>query len=378
MADVVEINDIEQLEQYRLAWNALLPRTPKASFFHSFDWLKLYWKHFGESQTLRVLVVRSQDTVIGIVPFCIKRESYSVGTVRVLTYPLSDWGMWYGPIGPNQAATLHMAMKHLSKTPRDWDMVDLRWTAVPKEKHCTSAKALEAVDWQPQLSAYQHGALIRIAGSDYEQYLASRSKKWRHESRRQVRVLARHGEVTFERHRPDAASQGDGNPRWDLYEDCLRISQKSWQGKSTTGNTLCHEHVRDFLQDSHAMAAKHGMLDLAILKLDGVPIAFQYNYHYQGEIFGLRMGYDRDYTKQGAGKVLLTWMIEDSFQRNDVSINLGGGDYQYKHRYQTHVETSYRVMCFPHLAWRPQGVRLTRWFKQQLAKPKQPEKATPA
>ena len=378
MADVLEINDIHQLEQYRLAWNALLPKTPKASFFHTLDWLKLYWKHFGQSQTLRVLIVRSEGNVIGIVPLCVKTEHYHVGKVRVLTYPLNDWGAWYGPIGPNQAASMHLAVKHLQSTPRDWDMVDLRWTAAPSEDYCSHANACEASDWHPQITPYQQSALIEIADNTYEQYLASRSKKWRHETRRQARVLARRGTVTFERHRPDPATQGDGEPRWDLYEDCLRISQKSWQGRSTTGNTLCHRDVRDFLKECHALAAKLGMLDIAVLKVDGVAVAFQYNYHYQGRVFGLRMGFDRDYAKQSVGKVLLSRMIEDSFEREDHSINLGVGDYDYKHRYQTHTETSYRITCYPHLALRSQGVRLTRWLKQKIAKPAMAEKTQPA
>ena len=71
MADVVEINDLEQLEDYRLAWNALLPQTPRASFFHTIDWLQTYWQSFGHPQKLRVLVVRSEGKPIGIVPLCV-------------------------------------------------------------------------------------------------------------------------------------------------------------------------------------------------------------------------------------------------------------------------------------------------------------------
>ena len=227
MADVVEINSIDQLEPYRLAWNALLPGTPKASFFHTFDWLKLYWKHYGETQKLRVLLVRSHGDIIGIVPFCVSRERYHVGSVRVLTYPLSDWGMWYGPIGSNQAATLHMAIQHLSMTRRDWDMIDLRWMNASSEQHSATQQACKTVHWKPDQTPYQQGVLIRTAEANYEDYLGSRSKKLRHEIRRQQRVLNRAGNITFQRHRPASLVEGDGEPRWDIYEECLRISQKA-------------------------------------------------------------------------------------------------------------------------------------------------------
>ena len=58
MAEVIEVNDLDQLESFRLAWNALLPETPRASFFHTYDWFQHYWKHFGSRQTMRVLVIR--------------------------------------------------------------------------------------------------------------------------------------------------------------------------------------------------------------------------------------------------------------------------------------------------------------------------------
>ena len=57
MAEVLEINRLDQLEHYRMVWDSLLPTTPRASFFHTFDWLTTYWRHFGQDQRLRVLVV---------------------------------------------------------------------------------------------------------------------------------------------------------------------------------------------------------------------------------------------------------------------------------------------------------------------------------
>ena len=56
MVEVLEINDVDELSQYRLLWNSLFRATPRATFFHTFDWLETYWRHFGHDQKLRVLV----------------------------------------------------------------------------------------------------------------------------------------------------------------------------------------------------------------------------------------------------------------------------------------------------------------------------------
>ncbi|MEM9659837.1 MAG: cellulose biosynthesis protein, partial [Planctomycetota bacterium] len=59
MADVVEVNELQQLQQYRMVWNSLWPATPRKSFFHTIDWLERLWGHFGSERKFRILVVRA-------------------------------------------------------------------------------------------------------------------------------------------------------------------------------------------------------------------------------------------------------------------------------------------------------------------------------
>jgi len=369
MADVIEIGSLEELESYRLVWDSLLPKTPQASFFHTYDWFATYWKHFGAERKMRVLIIRASGQPIGIVPLCIQRERYQIGNVRVLTYPLSDWGFWYGPIGSNQSASMFMALRHVRETARDWDMLDLRWVPAESSDGSATSRALRAAGWNPKKILYQESSVVRLTDSDWESFFASRSKKWRAETRRQLRSLERDHEVTFQRVRPAGAAGGDGEPRWDVFEDCLAISRNSWQAQSQSGNTLCHDDVEPFLRDCHGMAAKLGMLDVGLLKVDGKPAAFQYNYCYDGDIFGLRMGYDKRYDRQGLGNVVLNRTLEDSFQRGDRKLELGIGDYPFKRRIRNKVHRNYRLTCYPALAWRAQGVRITRWLKEHRPAP---------
>ena len=131
MSHIVEINDLESLESYRLLWQSLLPQTPGATFFHSLDWFEVYWKHFGpegsgDCQAMRILIVHSPEKPIGILPLVVRHESKLIGprkwrTLRTLSYPLHDWGTSYGPIGPHTTATLLAGLRHIQTTKRDWD-----------------------------------------------------------------------------------------------------------------------------------------------------------------------------------------------------------------------------------------------------------------
>lgn len=367
MAEVVEINSLEQLQPYQLAWNALFLQTPRASFFHTYDWFVTYWKHYGAGRRMRLLVIRSDSKVLGILPLCVLEEHHRLSDIRVLTYPLSDWGMWYGPLGSNPSATMFMALRHIRDTRRDWDMIDLRWTSADAHDHDVTGRAMSSVGWKAQRGLYQKTSLIRFEGTNWETYFQSLPKKWRHEIRRQERNLEKQGAVEFVRHRPGSAANGDGDERWDLFEECLDVSRQSWQANSHDGNTICHESVLPFVRDCHALAARLGMLDLAVLRVAGQPLAYQYNYHLEGKVFGLRMGYAKEARELGVGKILLSRFIEDGFHRGDRALDLGIGEFDFKMRFRTDVENSYRYSYYPWNAWRSQSVRASQWLRQQFA-----------
>jgi len=165
MSSVQEINSIEELAGYRLLWNRLLSDTREASFFQSLDWLEVYWQHFGADQKLRVLIVYSGDQPIGILPLVVRQESTRIGTLRVLTYPLSDWGSFYGPIGPNPTATLLAGLSYISRCDRDWDVVELRWVNNERCDFRRTEQAMRSAGIEGKKQAWRQAALIDLDGT---------------------------------------------------------------------------------------------------------------------------------------------------------------------------------------------------------------------
>lgn len=368
MTDVVEINDIESLRSYHLAWTALHAETPRASFFQTFEWLENYWRHHREGQTLRVLIVRASGRPIGIVPLVERVEPSRLGPIRVLTYPLDDWSAWFGPIGLNQTATLALAMKHLANGPRTWDVFVPRWTAHDTTDRGRTEHAMRLAGMPAKVEDHAITSVLQIDRfANWEAYLSSRTAKVRHEIGRQRRQLERDFEVGFTRHRPQPLRCGDGEPGWELYEQCLAIAVKSWQATSRTGNTLCHGSVAELLSDSHESAARLGMVDMNVLTLDGQPAAYYYGYHCRGEILGLRTGFDPN-LPGGAGSVLLSKLIEDSFDRGDRRLDMGVGSEAYKRRLRTTVETSSRLSHIATGAWRPRALQAAKWCARRLSR----------
>ncbi len=178
------------------------------------------------------------------------------------------------------------------------------------------------------------------------------------------RKLAEQGTVSYVRYRPGGQA-GDDSPRWDLYDACEGLARRSWQAAATDGTTLSHESVRGFLREMHETAAAAGAVDLNLLSLDGVPIAFIYGYHYRGYVYGLRRGYDGDRSRAGAGNVLLAYTLRDSFARGDRVYDMGVGSYASKRHFQTRLIPILRYSHYPPKSPRIQLLRLKRWWQSR-------------
>ena len=366
MAHVVEINQIEHLAYYRMVWKSLLAETPRATFFQSLDWLEVYWRHFGHDQQLRVMLVYEGDPLdggapIGILPLVVRSEVKNLLVTRVLTYPLADWGAFYGPVGPNTTATLLACLRHIEQTPHDWDMIDFRWTDDARR----AETAMQQVGLPSQRTVWCHSAQVDLTHG-WDVYWGSRTSKWRNNHRRNLRKLEERGAVRYEHYRPAGSAEGDADPRWDLYEHCEKVAERSWQGKSRSGTTLTHESVRAFLRDVHEVAARVGAVDMHVLFVDERPVAFAYNYALNGYVGGLRSGFDPDFSAQGAGTVLYMFALEAACRCDDHTYDLGPDYFDAKRHITNQTRTSYCYSHYPRLNLAAQGVRVRRWFKQRL------------
>jgi CelD/BcsL family acetyltransferase involved in cellulose biosynthesis len=296
---------------------------------------------------LRVLVVHEDQQALGIVPLVIRTRHHRLGTVRVLGYPLDNWGSFFGPIGADTSATLSAAFAHLTRTRRDWDLLELAAVDTLGSDRGRTAVVMAQEGLAPLTEPWHTVSLVDLAGcGDWERYWASRTSHWRNNVRRSEKLLAARGEVTYLRYRPGGVSAHETDPRWDLYYQCEQIARASWQGKSHSGTTLTHDSIRPFLRDCHHMAARVGALDLNLLLVDGQAVAFNYAYHFAGYVFGLRTGYDPQAAREGAGSVLQSKMIEDSFARGDHTYDLGPDYEQCKQPWRTEARQAYRYTHF--------------------------------
>ena len=357
------IEDPNELPSLRHDWNELATATPKAQFFQTFDWFDVYWRHHGHDQRLHLMLVRRGDAVIGIVPLVIREEQRQIGKLRVLTFPLDDWGSFYQPLTREPITVLQECIDALGKRRKRWDVLSWRW--LDPERDSTLAIEHSMQDTRMRSFPGERGVTgIIDCPTSWDEYLQQRGGKFRNNLRRWQRRVEELGTLRYEKWRPNAS---DADPvRWDLYRKCETLASQSWQGSSVTGTTLSHESVCEFLRDVHVAAAKSGAVDLNLMYLNEQPVAFEYGYWWNGYKDSLRFGYNGDVCRKGLGNLMWLETIRASIEAGDHTFDMGPGSLDYKRFFMSRSVELKTIDYFRTTAPRAQAIawkhRLSAWY----------------
>jgi hypothetical protein len=216
MIAVSEINTFEELANLRVTWRELWEKTPNASFVQSWDWLRSYWRTYGDKQELRILLVTLRTKPIGIVPLVTRHVETALGATPVLSWPKNTFVPFYGAIGPNPAATLSTAFSHVRRTQRNWKSLELPQIDEFGHDNLRTNNALRIA----RLKACRNGAVAHpvVDMSDrWDDYMGSRDVSARMEYLQSEKIIAHCGPISFHRWRPEGGKVGATDRRWDLF-----------------------------------------------------------------------------------------------------------------------------------------------------------------
>jgi hypothetical protein len=362
MPRVVELGHLHDLENMQLKWQAFVSQMPAATVFHTLDWLQIYRRRMEVGQRLRVLAVASGPHLVGILPLTVRSEQTPAGRLRVLTYPVPDWCDFFSPVGPNPTATLTLGLAHLQSTPRDWDVLDLRWIDRDEQDHGRTRWALEHAGFTVRESLWRTIPIIALAGS-WSDYWGTRAGALRGVVADAEARLRRCGTLEYVRYRPAGRAVGDDDPQWTLFDSCVEMARKSAHATRGPGSTLADVATWDTLRSLHVAAAKHGMLDLNLLLVDRRPVAFQYGYVQADRVLEIQHGSLAEPALAHVADVLLARMLQDSCERGDRVVHLCPRASGATAAWCTAVKRSYRCTHYSRRAPRAQLLRLQTWTR---------------
>jgi Acetyltransferase (GNAT) domain len=302
MITVSEYHDLSAVARIRDLWRFLWWKTPRASFFQSYEWFE---RHSRQTAGLepRVFVVAVAGRPVGLVPWVEKRVGGPIRRRRVLTNSLSPQGFCCGPLGSAPRLTLDTALAHAQATGRFdlFELEDLERRGTPR-----TADSIRLDRPQGSGVADESRAIVECNG-DWVRYLRALPPEVRELYQHSERALAELGEVEYVRYRPEGTTLGDDNPRWELLK---ALKRKVNSAKSADRRTS--------LEAMHVTATAIAGVDLNVLRLNNEPIAWIYSYRCDGRLELQRLHARPDHAA-AASSVLLGRMLHDGFRRGDES-----------------------------------------------------------
>ncbi len=260
MFQVFEVNSIEELSTYRLAWEELWNRGRSRRFQLSFPWLEAYWKYSGTDRNLKVLVATLAGRVIGILPLVSKKIESRLGPLNVVTYPLDGWGCWFGPVGPNSAATLTAGMRYLSRAKSDWDLLDFSYTDRDRLDLGRTTTAARNIGWSTLERIWQTVPTIQPRES-WGQFLDRKRGKKLDRILAAEEELSSHGKVKLKHYRSDFSDRNE-----------MDSFLQAWQDIAQAANGTDLNELPMVLSMAEA-AEDSQLLDLSLLTIDNKPVA---------------------------------------------------------------------------------------------------------
>ena len=291
----------------REKWSELLRKTPDSNVFQSFEYLWQWWKFFGHWNELRVLVIRRDDSVIGVAPLMIEHFPIFGRIVRKLMFITAPMEMSRPKFifGSDSHVCLPALLAYLEATAETWDIFD-----IDEQLNDDNAEKIRAhfraSGWllaeSETICPY-----IELEGT-WDRFMAGRSRKLRSNINRLRRKLAISGELSIRR--------VNSWPALDAALDAhCRIEERSWKAEKHLHISADKSHY--FFYKSLARCfGGDGRLELRLLECGGRPLASTFGL-VQDEVFqSLKIAHDAEHDKLSPGTVLESYELEDLFKEN--------------------------------------------------------------
>jgi CelD/BcsL family acetyltransferase involved in cellulose biosynthesis len=316
----------------RRDWSALVTADPSGTFFHTPQYLKLYWEEFGQPGGL-VLVFGEED---GVQVGAVALERFG-STLRFLGgTEVTDY---LGPVAdPDaQAGFAKELMAALERLER-WSEADLRGLPEDRPWLTLLAEAASSRGFSVEITEDQNGVapFLALPGS-YEEYLAGLPSKLRHEIKRKARKL----EAEAGPWHICVATASDLEASLDVFVEMHRTSEGP-------KGVFMQPGMEIFFRRLGEAFLPRGIFNLTFLEIeDHRKLAGTIGFRFEGTYSLYNSAFDRAFEPVAPGMVLVAEDIRIAIEGGCRAFDLLKGDYAYKYRFGAVPRAIKRLIVTP-------------------------------
>lgn len=330
MSDVRLITREESFKELEPEWNRLLEESDHPTPFMSWEWVSVWWKHFGSGR-LHVSTLWRDGKLIGIAPLYQDRGPWKMRSLRLLGTGQSDYLDFLVPEREADACYSQLLGDLLAEGETDLILLD----QVPPNRLDAIRAAGRSGGYILQIKERGHCYFVRLPFR-WEDYLSGLGKNERYNIGRRSRTLERQHGIVFRRlHLPDSNTEKGVEAFFKLMTRRLAM-----RGRRLA---VDEENSLRFHQELAARFAERGWLNLALLEREGRMIAGLFAFEYDRRLFYYHSGFDPEWAKYSAGMVLLAKCIEDGIGRGVREFDFMRGRADYKSKWMIEERPFHRV-----------------------------------
>ncbi|RJP20669.1 MAG: GNAT family N-acetyltransferase [Candidatus Abyssobacteria bacterium SURF_5] len=336
---VEHISDFSQFESLREEWNSFVDRCDESHISHTHEWLVCWWKAFRENAQLWILLFRKRGRLAGILPLMLRRKQFRGFPVRVLSFPLNghtpEGGLLFEK---SQTEGLEHFLRYLHDGRNRWDI--LRLEKVYQKCLCDTDFPL-LLDKNNlrhvHVDTFQSPYVETTA--DWDEYYASRSKKFRKVMRNKLNRMNQDGLLSMER-----LTGADITP--EALEEIFDVSRRSW--KAQLKRSIPDDvHVENFYREITAALAPLEKVDVWLMRRNGKVVAFEYHLKHKGIIYPIRADFDDFYHVLSPGSLLEFLIMKRLFDDPLIrGCNSCGRTYDYLMHWATDIIEHREILIF--------------------------------
>ncbi|HEX2477162.1 MAG TPA: GNAT family N-acetyltransferase [Lacipirellulaceae bacterium] len=348
-------NELSSLEAH---WNELAGDMP----FRSWDWLAMWWKHYGTGATdsrneerpqtaekqLYVLAVFGQDgrgntqdgkPLIGIAPWYLDRTVIHGNVLR-----------W---LGSGEVCTDHLSLicrsehrqqvaaavaEELTANCDDWDRIDLGAVDADDAAVAALVDAFEERDCLVSRHAANAFWVLEMPQT-WDDYLASISKSHRKQLRQLERRVLESQRVRWHQ----VASAGELPAVWEILVDLHQRRRKSLGEPGCFASRQFHDFHREVTQRLLA----RGQLRMSWLALDGSPAAAEYHVADSSATYAYQGGVDPERLAEEPGRLSAILCLRAAIAEGHSRVDFLRGDEPYKAHWRAAPQPTFDCRIIP-------------------------------
>jgi len=331
------IDDVREFTTLEDEWRELLRSSSSDNPFLTWEWLHAWWAQFGRPGTLRLIVVRSGNSLVAIAPF---RQVVP----RFRLFQRLEF------LGTGQAGSDYLdlivrcgheadALRSIADCLRARKQT-LRLTHLPPASLAAQlARQLTDDGWTSSSSDDGMCPVVDLRNHTFDSFLGTLGASHRANVRRRLRAIERQFAVRFD----DITGSHERQEMLGALA-AFHASRYDERGGSTAFSTPA---VRAFHDAATQDALERGWLRMYALRLDGRLAAVMYGFHYGSRFYFYQHGYDERFASLSVGLVLMALTIRAAIEGGAVEFDMLWGTEPYKSLWTDEARVLQRLDLFP-------------------------------